>query len=141
MTRCAYKLKLRLRSLFRRNRIEHELSDELRFHLGRLVEEKLANGLKPEEAHYAAMRELGSVEQIKEGCRDMRRMNYIENVLQDTRYGLRQFRRSPGFTAAAVITLALGIGANTAMFTLLDAILLRLLPVRHAEQLYQVRRS
>jgi len=141
MTRWTYKLQLRFRSLLHRHRVEDELSDELRFHLGKLVEEKLANGLNAEEAHYAALRELGGLEQIKEECRDMRRVNYVENLLQDTRYGLRQFRRSPGFAAAAVITLALGIGANTAIFTLLDAILLRLVPVQHAEQLYQVRRS
>src|SRR6185437_8185376 len=141
MTRWTYKLQLRFRSLLHSHRVEDELSDELRFHLGKLVEEKLANGMNPEEAHYAALRELGGLEQIKEECRDMRRVNYVENFLQDTRYGLRQFRRSPGFAAAAVITLALGIGANTAIFTLLDAILLRLLPVHHAEQLYEVRRS
>jgi len=141
MTRWPYKLQLRLRSLLQKDRVEDELSDELQFHLRKLVEEKLANGLKPEEAHYAALRELGAMEQIKEECRDVRRVNHIETFLQDTRYGLRQFRRNPGFAAAVVITLALSIGANTAMFTLLDAILLRLLPVQDAEQLYQVRRS
>lgn len=141
MNRLLHKLQLRLRSLFYRHRVEHELNDELRFHLGKLFEEKLAKGLNPEEAHYAAVRELGGVELVKEECRDVRRVNYIENFLQDSRYGLRQFRRSPGFAAAAIVTLALGIGANTAIFTLLDSILLRLLPVHRAEQLYQVRRS
>jgi putative ABC transport system permease protein len=139
--RWIYTLPLRFRSLFRKNRVEQELTEELRFHLEQLIGEKIANGMTPEEARYAALRELGGVEQIKEECRDMRRMSYVENLRQDIRHGLRQLRRSPGFTAVAIITLALGIGANTAIFTLLDAILLRHLPVPHAEQLYQVRRS
>ena len=90
MMRWFYKIPLRLRSLFRKSRVEQELSDELRFHLERLIEEKVAQGMSREEARYAALRELGGVEQIKEECRDMRRVNYIENFLQDVRYGLRQ---------------------------------------------------
>jgi hypothetical protein len=76
-----YKLPLRLRSLFRKNNVEQELSDELRFHLEKLIEEKVGRGMAPGEARYAALRELGGVEQIKEECRDMRRVNYIENFL------------------------------------------------------------
>src|SRR5919197_1857116 len=124
-----YKLPLRFRSLFRRSRVEQELSDEVRFHLEKLVDENVAKGMKPEEARYAALRELGGVEQIKEECRDMRRVNYIENLVQDLLYGLRQLRRNPGFTTVAVLTLALGVGANTAIFQLLDAVRLRSLPV------------
>jgi predicted permease len=135
MTRWVDKLQLRLRSLLHTNRVEQELSDELRFHLGKLVEEKLANGLNAEEAHYAALRELGGVDQIEEECRDMRRVNYIENFLQDTRYGLRQFRRSPGFTAAVVLSLALGIGANASIFTLINDLLLKYLSVHDPQQL------
>jgi len=135
-----HKLPLRFRSLFRRGSVEQELNDELRFHLERTIEAKVATGMPAEEARYAALRELGGVEQIKEECRDMRRTNRLEDLIRDLRYGLRVLVKSPGFTVVAVLTLALGIGANTAVFTLLDAILFRLLPVRKAEQLYQVRR-
>src|SRR5208337_532851 len=138
--RWLYKFPLRLRSLFERGRVEEELGDELRFHLEKLVEEHAAKGLTPEEARYAALRELGGVEQIKEECRDMRRVNRIENFFQDIRYGLRMLRKNPGVTAVAVITLALGIGANTAIFSLLDSVVLRFLPVERPEQLVQITR-
>ena len=135
-----HKLPLRFRSVFRRGSVEEELNAELRFHLERMTEAKVATGVPAEEARYAALRELGGVEQIKEECRDTRRTNLLEDFIQDARYGLRVLAKSPGFTAVAILTLALGIGANTAVFTLLDAILFRLLPVHEAEQLYQVRR-
>jgi predicted permease len=133
--RWLYKLPLRLRSLFNRGRVEEELSDELRFHLERLIEEQAAKGMTLEEARYAALRELGGMEQIKEECRDMRRVNWLENILQDVRYGLRQLRRGPAFTGVAVLMLALGIGANTAIFSLIDAVMLKMLPVKNPQQL------
>src|SRR5437870_10020708 len=136
--RCFYKVSLRFRSLFRKGRVEQELTDELRFHLGKLTEEYVAKGMTPEEARYVALRELGGVEQSKEECRDMRRVNYLEDFLQDIRYGLRQLRRSPGFTAVAALTLALGIGVNTAIFSVINAVMLRMLPVQDAEQLVQL---
>src|SRR5438876_1057835 len=135
MMRWFYKVSLRFRSLFRKSTVEQELTDELRFHLEEVIEEKIAKGTTLEEARYAALSEVGGVEQIKEECRDMRRVNYLEDFLQDIRYGLRQLRRSRGFTAVVVLSLALGIGANTAIFSLIDAVMMRMLPVRQPEQL------
>ncbi|HXJ92812.1 MAG TPA: ABC transporter permease [Terriglobia bacterium] len=132
-----YKLPLRLRSLFRRNGVEQELSDELGFHLEADIAQRIAEGMTPEEARYTALRELGGVEQIKEECRDMRRVNFIDNLIQDVRYGFRMLAKSPGFTAVVILSLALGIGANTAIFTLLNAIVLKALPVQHPEELVQ----
>jgi putative ABC transport system permease protein len=82
-----YKFPLRLRSLFRKSQADHELSDEVSFHLERLIERYTANGLTREGARYAALRELGSLEQIKEECRDMRQVNFIETTVQDVRFG------------------------------------------------------
>lgn len=135
MAPCFHKLSLRFRSVFRKSAVEGELSEELRFHLEHLIEENVSQGMTAEEARYAALRELGGVDQIKEECRDMRRVNYIENFLQDVRFGLRQFRRNPGFTAIAILTLGLGIGANTAVFSVINAVMLRPLPVRDPQRL------
>lgn len=138
MTRWMYKLPLRFRSLFRKRHVEQELSDELRFHLEKLIEQNVGKGLNPKEARYSALRELGGVDQIKEQCRDARGVRFIETVAQDVRYGLRQLRRNPGFTTVAVLTLALGIAANTTIFSAVSEILLRKPPVAHPDRLCEI---
>jgi putative ABC transport system permease protein len=128
----------RMRALFRRARVEGELDEELRFHLERQVEKYVQSGMSREEARGRARLEFGGVELAKEECRDARGVNFIEGLVQDLRFGLRMLRKSPGFTAAAVLTLALGIGANTAIFGLVDSAFLRGSPVREPERLVHI---
>ena len=128
----------RMRALFRPEALEAELDEELRFHLERQVEKYVRSGLSREEAMRRARVEFGGVELAKEECRDARGVNFIEGHAQDLRFGLRMLCKSPGFTAAAVLTLALGIGANTAIFGLVDSAFLRGSPVHEPERLVHI---
>lgn len=123
-----HKLQLRLRSLFRNQQVEQDLKDEIQFHLQSQIDQYVAQGMDPEEARYAALRSLGGAEQIKEECRDMRNVSYIENLVQDLRFGFRMLRRNPGFSMLAILCLTLGIGANAAVFSWIEGILLRPFP-------------
>src|SRR5438270_4295984 len=123
-----YKVPLRLRSLLRRQETERELDEEIQFHFQSLIDEYLARGMKPEAARYAALRELGHLEAVKEKCREARNVNFIGNILQDLHFGLRMLRRSPGFSALAILCLVLGIGSNAAVFSWIEGILLRPYP-------------
>jgi predicted permease len=129
------RLMKRLRSLFGRSTQEHELDDELRFHLEMKTNENIAAGMQPGEARYAALRAFGNPGLKREETRAMWGWNWLEHLGQDLRYGLRALRQSRGFTAVAVLSLALGIGANTAIFSLIDAVLLKTLPVDDPEHL------
>jgi putative ABC transport system permease protein len=134
--RWLYTVPLRLRSLFGRKQLDQELKDELRDHIELQIKENLARGMSDEDARYAALRALGGVTQIEEQCHDARGVNVIENLLQDLRYGFRQLRRSPGFSALAILCLTLGIGANAAVFSWVEGILFRPYPaVAHQERL------
>ncbi len=134
-----YKLPLRLRSIFHKNRADLDLSEELQFHLQNQIDEYVAQGMNPKEARHAALRSLGGIEQAKEECRDARKVNLIENFLQDVRFGLRMLRRSPGFSLLAILCLTLGIGANAAVFSWIEGILFRPYPlVAHQERLVAI---
>jgi len=124
-----------LRSLLLRSRLERELDEELRFHLERQIEANVERGMEREDARTAALRAFGGVEQAKEACRDERGTRFLEELGQDLLHGSRLLARSPGFTAAAVLTLALGIGASTAVFGVVDAVLVRRLPFPESQRI------
>jgi macrolide transport system ATP-binding/permease protein len=121
--------RLRLRSILRGRRVEQELNEELQFHLEHKIEEGIANGLSPKEARYTAMRAMDGLEQRKEEMRDMRRIHWLTDFLDDARFAIRSLRRTSGLTAFVVITLALGIGMTSGTFSMVDALIFRPYPV------------
>ena len=125
----------KLRGLFLKRRLDQEMQDEINAHLEMQIEDNLRLGMTPEEARYLALRKFGGVEQVKETHRERRSLAPVETFLRDLNYGLRMMRRSPGVTAVAILSLALGIGANTALFSVVDAVLLKTLPVEDPERL------
>src|SRR5215813_10318597 len=133
-----YTIPLRLRSIFRRRQVEQELDEELRYHIDRQIEENIAKGMTPEEARYAAMRAIGGVERRKEECRDMRRVRLIENLAQDLRYAIRTLFRNPVFSIVALLTLVIGIGSPTAIFSVVHALLLKPLPYPDSDRLVRL---
>src|SRR5689334_6797115 len=117
-----------VRSIFRKRAIEQELDKELQFHLEHEIEKNIEMGMSPSEARYQALRSFGGMDLFKEQCRDVRGVSLIEGSVNDIRYGFRVLIKTPAFTLLAIITLALGIGANTSMFSIIYGVLMRPLP-------------
>ncbi len=131
----------RLRNFFFRDRIDAEMSDEMRHHLDLQTAEHIAAGLSPSAARFAALRQFGHVEGIKETARDQRGLRWLGNIFQDLRYGARMLRKNPGFTTVTVLTLALGIGATAAIFTVVNSVVLQPLPYHNSGELLALRET
>jgi macrolide transport system ATP-binding/permease protein len=138
LLRLLYTMPLRFRSLFRRDRVEQDLEDELRDHLERQIEANLARGMTHDEARYAALRAFGGVDQRKEECRDMRHVNLVDHGIQDLRFAFRQLLKHRGFACTAVTVLSLGIAGSVAIFGFVDSALIKPLPYRDPSRLVTV---
>jgi predicted permease len=137
-TRWIDKLQLRLRSLFHRTEVDADLDDELRDHIEQKAHLYVAQGVARDEARRRALLEFGGVAKRAEECRDARNVTWLEHFIADARFGLRTLRRSPGFSLVAILTLALGIGANTAIFSVIDAAVLRPLPYPEPNRVVEI---
>jgi hypothetical protein len=129
---------LRLSGLFHKERRDRELAEELESHLQMQIEANIRSGMTPVQARQAALLKSGGVELAKEACRDRRGLPLLETTIRDLNHALRLLSRSPAFTVVAALSLAIGIGADTAIFTLLDQMVLQRLPVKNPEQLQMI---
>src|SRR6185437_9578201 len=130
-----------IRYAIRRNKLEREMTEEMRFHLDAIEHDLIAAGITPSEAHRRALLEFGNVEAAKEDCREAKGLSFADETVRNVRYAARLLRRSPGFSLAVIGTLAFCIGANTAIFSVVDAVLFRPLPYPEPDRLGAVVRQ
>jgi hypothetical protein len=129
------------RALLRKEQLDKEMDEELQFHLEEQTRENIQAGMSPAEARAAALRAFGGMEQVKEACRELRGVGWLETLWQDVRFGLRMLRKNPGFTTVAVLTLGVGLGGSAAIFSLMNAVVLQPLPFREPERLVQILKA
>ncbi len=141
MSRWLTRLRVALRSVIRRKCLEEELDEEFRYHLERQIDEGLKAGLAPEEARYATLRAMGAIGKSKEECRDLQSLNFVKVLFRDLRYAARALRQGPGFALLTVLVMALGIGANTAVFSVVNGVLLKSLPYPGTDQIVTLSTS
>ena len=132
------RLYLRLKAMLHRRRLERDLQDEVNSHLAIDMQERIAQGDSPENAYYSARKDFGSIAGAEERVRETWSAGGLDRFVQDIRYAFRQVKRNPGFAVVAVLTLGLGIGATTAVFSIVDSILLQPLPYRNADRLVRI---